>query len=73
MAWETVDRGDYERRLVDARAALGEVDFGAAWAAGLALTPEQAVTEALASAEFEAPAAGTTRPSSPPLSIAQSA
>ena len=38
----------YARQLDQARAQLNEATFSAAWAAGQALTPEQAVEEALA-------------------------
>jgi hypothetical protein len=37
-----------EARLAVARAALGEEAFAAAWAAGQAMTPEQALEDALA-------------------------
>jgi hypothetical protein len=42
-------RATYERALAAARAQLGEEAFAAAWAAGGALTLEQAIDEALAS------------------------
>jgi predicted ATPase/DNA-binding CsgD family transcriptional regulator len=42
------DRGEYDRHLPLARAALGEPAFAAAWAAGRALAPAAAITEALA-------------------------
>ena len=38
----------YERALANARAALGEAGFAAAWATGQALSTDQAVAEALA-------------------------
>ncbi len=41
----------------EARAALGEAAFAAAWAAGRALTPEAAIDEALAAIEPAAPVA----------------
>ena len=41
-------RATYERALAAARAQLGEEAFAAAWAAGRALTLEQAIAEALA-------------------------
>ena len=41
-------RATYERALAVARAQLGEAAFTAAWAAGRAMTLEQAITEALA-------------------------
>jgi DNA-binding CsgD family transcriptional regulator/tetratricopeptide (TPR) repeat protein len=40
-------RAEFERDVGIARAALGEAAFAAAWAAGRALPPEQAVAEAL--------------------------
>jgi hypothetical protein len=42
-------RASHERTLSDARAALGDEDFAAVWAAGEALRPEQAVALALES------------------------
>jgi predicted ATPase/transcriptional regulator with XRE-family HTH domain len=42
------DRADLEQAVAEARAALGEAAWAAALAAGLALTLEQAVAEALA-------------------------
>jgi hypothetical protein len=42
-----VERGAYEQCLAEARAALGDAGFEAAWAAGLALTWEQGAAEAL--------------------------
>lgn len=42
-----VDRSDVERDVADARAALGEEAFAAAWAQGRAMTLEQAVEYAL--------------------------
>jgi tetratricopeptide (TPR) repeat protein len=41
-------RPDYERVLAGARAGLGADDFAAAWTAGRALPPEEAVAEAQA-------------------------
>jgi DNA-binding CsgD family transcriptional regulator len=41
-------RAEYERDVAVARRALGEAAFAAAWAAGRALSDEQAVAEALA-------------------------
>jgi len=41
----------YVRGVGDVRAALGDESFAAAWAAGRALTPDQAVAEALAAME----------------------
>jgi predicted ATPase len=40
-------RAEHDRTVAAARAALSEEAFGAAWAAGRALPPEQAITEAL--------------------------
>ncbi len=37
-----VDRADYEQAVATARAQLGEQVFATAWAAGRAMTPEQA-------------------------------
>jgi tetratricopeptide (TPR) repeat protein len=45
------DRGELERQVADARAALGDDRFAAAWAAGRVLTPEQAVALAFEQAE----------------------
>jgi len=45
---EPADRVDYHRNVVSARAMLNAEAFAAAWAAGRALTLEQAVIEALA-------------------------
>jgi hypothetical protein len=42
-----VDRADYDRDVASAHAQLDEVTFDAAWAAGQALTLEQAIAEAL--------------------------
>jgi predicted ATPase/DNA-binding SARP family transcriptional activator/class 3 adenylate cyclase len=42
-----IDREQYDHYLDAARAALGEERFERAWAAGRAMTPEQAVEEAL--------------------------
>jgi predicted ATPase/DNA-binding SARP family transcriptional activator len=41
------ERADYDRRVAATRAALGEQSFAAAWAAGRALTLEQAIAQAL--------------------------
>jgi tetratricopeptide (TPR) repeat protein len=43
-------RATYERAMAVAQAQLGEDAFAAAWAAGQALTPEQAIAEALQAA-----------------------
>jgi len=42
-----VDRPDHDRAVADARAALGDDGFAAAWAAGQALSLERAIDEAL--------------------------
>jgi predicted ATPase/class 3 adenylate cyclase len=42
-----VDRADYERDVAAARAQLDETAFSAAWAEGRAMTPDQAVADAL--------------------------
>jgi len=39
-----IDRTDYERSVTAARTRMGEKDFAAAWEAGHAMTPEQAIT-----------------------------
>jgi non-specific serine/threonine protein kinase len=44
---EVVDRTDRDRALADARAALGEDEFAAAWAAGHAMELEEAIAQAL--------------------------
>jgi predicted ATPase/DNA-binding SARP family transcriptional activator len=41
------ERADYERSVAEARTALGDAAFAAAWAEGRALSPEQAVADAL--------------------------
>jgi tetratricopeptide (TPR) repeat protein len=50
-----VDRPEYERRVAEARAQLGPEEWDAAWAAGRALTWEQAADEALAWLEASQP------------------
>ena len=50
---------DYERALVSVRAQLNEATFDVAWAAGQTLTLEQAIVEALGSADDRRPAAGS--------------
>ena len=50
MSPERNDASDIERLVATARAQLGEEAFAAAWAAGRALTLEQAVAEALGEA-----------------------
>ncbi len=39
-----IERADYERSIATARTRLGEKGFAAAWEAGRAMTPEQAIT-----------------------------
>ena len=39
-----IERLDNEHSIVTARTRLGEKDFAAAWEAGRAMTPEQAIT-----------------------------
>ncbi len=39
-----IERAEYERSIATARTHLGEKDFSAAWEAGRAMTPEQAIT-----------------------------
>jgi predicted ATPase/DNA-binding NarL/FixJ family response regulator len=57
-----VERPDHEASAAAARSALGEAAFAAAWAAGAALTLEQAVAEALGAREMPpAPVAPTPR------------
>src|SRR5262245_65430993 len=50
MGWPLppVSRADYERDVAAARAQLDEAAFAEEWAAGRALTLEQAIAEALA-------------------------
>ena len=66
-----IDRADYERNLAAVRAGLGEDAFAAAFAAGRAMRPEEAVAEAEASvAELTSavadPAVGTSGSGSGP-------
>ncbi len=61
------DRAAHERAVAVARIALGEPGFAAAWAAGRALPPEDAVAEALAIGPGLAPADLT--PLGPPCAI----
>ena len=42
---------EYERQVAATRAALGAEAFAAAWAAGMALTPEQVRADALQEAD----------------------
>jgi hypothetical protein len=44
---DPIDRIEYDRNLAAVRAELDAATFAAAWAAGRALTMEQAVTYAL--------------------------
>jgi hypothetical protein len=44
----TIYRGEYERRVATARAALGAEGFCAAWTAGRAMTLEEAIAHGLA-------------------------
>ena len=46
----TVEQVAQQHELATARAALGEADYAAAWSAGQALTPDQAVDYALGAA-----------------------
>jgi DNA-binding CsgD family transcriptional regulator len=39
-----IERAEYESSIARARTRLGEKDFAAAWEAGRAMTPEQAIT-----------------------------
>jgi DNA-binding CsgD family transcriptional regulator/tetratricopeptide (TPR) repeat protein len=39
-----IERADYERLIATARIPMGEKEFAAAWEAGRAMTPEQAIT-----------------------------
>jgi predicted ATPase/class 3 adenylate cyclase len=63
-----VQRADYEHDVTAARAQLNEATFAAAWAAGRALSVEQAIAEALRVAQEAQPAAGATTPASQPAS-----
>jgi predicted ATPase/DNA-binding CsgD family transcriptional regulator/predicted negative regulator of RcsB-dependent stress response len=54
--WNLPERAVYERAIADARAALGDEAFAAAWAAGQAMALDDAVE-----------LAGTVPPESPPL------
>jgi hypothetical protein len=44
---EAADRAEFDREVASVRAQLGEAAFAAAWAAGQAMTTEQAVAYAL--------------------------
>jgi tetratricopeptide (TPR) repeat protein len=46
--WPSVDRADYDCHVAATRAELGDEAFASAWAAGRAMTLEQACAEALA-------------------------
>ena len=68
-------RDEYERNLARARAALGEDLFVATWAEGLALSPEQAVADALACQPdapeaAPGPGASSARPLGEPVALA---
>jgi tetratricopeptide (TPR) repeat protein len=52
--WVSLEPADPEHLVSDVRAQLGEAAFAAAWAAGQALTLEEAVAEALAEDAEEA-------------------
>ena len=57
-AWTSRDRSnaeEYERAVRGAREALGEAGFAAAWAAGRALSPNQAIAYALADGSDDTP------------------
>jgi DNA-binding NarL/FixJ family response regulator len=56
---------DHEAAVAAARAALGEAAFAAAWAAGQAMTPEQAAAEALAAEEPVATGTGVPPATAP--------
>lgn len=49
------ERQEYDRQVAQARAALGEDVFAAAWEEGRTLTWEQAAAAALADAGYSAP------------------
>jgi non-specific serine/threonine protein kinase len=63
---ERADRPAFDRTVAVLRAALGEADLAAAWAAGRGLSPEQAVAEARAVA---VPAASPAAPPPPPARV----
>jgi len=48
LSFDTVARAIYDRAVAAARAQLGEVAFATAWAAGQAMSLDQAIAEALA-------------------------
>jgi hypothetical protein len=58
-------RPGYEAMLAEARRALGEEAFAAAWAAGQRLSPEQALGEGLRAANGSAPWRLSPEPSAP--------
>ena len=63
--WPTT-HADYERSVAAVRAQLDEATFAAAWAAGHALTLEQAIAEALEPLpELPAPAPAPPPPTAP--------
>jgi len=49
---QPIDRADYDRHLAAVRVQLDDATFAAAWAAGQALTLEQAMAEALAASQI---------------------
>jgi hypothetical protein len=53
-AMDPTDRADYERAVAAARAQLEAQVFDAAWAAGRAMTPEQAIAYALEGSDLRA-------------------
>jgi DNA-binding CsgD family transcriptional regulator/tetratricopeptide (TPR) repeat protein len=61
-----IERLDNERSIASARTRLGEKDFAAAWEAGRAMTPEQAITSQgnaiIASLAAPAPTSSSTYP-----------
>jgi non-specific serine/threonine protein kinase len=61
------DRSRWERSVVEARTSLGDGAFAAAWAAGRALTPAEAVAEAQVATS--AAAAPTSRISLGPVTV----
>jgi len=52
-AMDPIDRADYERSIGTARAHLDAATFDAAWAAGRAMTPEQAIAYALEGSDID--------------------
>jgi non-specific serine/threonine protein kinase len=60
-----VDRPAFETVMQQARSALGEAPFAAAWTAGRALTPDEAVAEALAETDTTSAASRPPEPTAP--------